>query len=82
MKKGMVTFQLGKTGLTDNFIETIRKSFKNREAVRITVLRSFSKGREEIKEMASKICEDLGKNYTHKVIGFTIAIRKWRKIKL
>lgn len=79
MKKGLITFQLGKAGLTENFIETIRKSFKNREIVKISVLRSLSRGREEVNEIASKICEELGKKYTYRVIGFTIAIKKWRK---
>ncbi len=82
MKKGLVTFQLGKVGLTKNFLETIRKSFKNRDMVKISVLRSFSRGREEVKEIASKICEVLGKSYTHKIIGFTISIKKWRKARL
>ena len=79
MKKGLATFQLGKTGITENFMETIRKSFKNRDNVKISVLQSFSRGREEVKETAEKICEELGKNFTHKIVGFTINIKKWRK---
>lgn len=79
MKRGLATFQLGKNGLTDNFLETIRKSFKTRENVKISVLRSFSRERKEIKLLASKICEKLGSNYTAKIIGFTINIKKWRK---
>ncbi|OYT41178.1 hypothetical protein B6U80_01930 [Candidatus Pacearchaeota archaeon ex4484_26] len=79
MKKGLATFQLGKQGLKENFIETIRKSFKTRDNVKVSVLHSFSRGREEIKNAACKICEELGKKYTYKIIGFTINIKKWRK---
>ncbi|MBU2496818.1 MAG: YhbY family RNA-binding protein [Nanoarchaeota archaeon] len=79
MKKGLVRFQLGKGGVTENFIETIRKSFKTREIVKISVLRSFSRGRDEVNEMAEKICKELGKKYTYKIIGFTINLKKWRK---
>lgn len=79
MKKGLATFQLGKQGITNNFIETIRKSFKSRDIVKISVLQSFSRGREEVKETADKICGELGENYTYKIIGFTINIKKWRK---
>lgn len=79
MKKGLATFQLGKAGLKENFIETIRKSFKTRDNVKVSVLRSFSRGREEVKNIANKICEELGKKYTYKIIGFTINIKKWRK---
>ena len=79
MKKGLATFQLGKQGVTENFIEAIRKSFKTREIVKVSVLRSFSRGREEVRETANKICNELGKKYTYKIIGFTINLKKWRK---
>ncbi|GAG10791.1 unnamed protein product, partial [marine sediment metagenome] len=31
------------------------------------------------KDIAANICKELGKNYTAKIIGFTISIKKWRK---
>ncbi|HIH18256.1 MAG TPA: YhbY family RNA-binding protein [Nanoarchaeota archaeon] len=81
MKRGLVTFQIGKQGLGDNFIETIRKSFKNRETIKVSVLKSFSRDRDQVRELADALCEKLGNNFTHKIIGFTISIKKWRKAK-
>jgi len=81
MKRGLVTFQLGKQGLSENFIDTLRKSFKNRDNVKISVLKSFSRDRDEVRGTADLICEKLGGNYTSKIIGFTISIKKWRKAK-
>ena len=75
----MTNFQIGKNGFTENFIDAIRKTFKNRDTVKISVLRSFSRNREEVNEIALKLCSELGKNYTYKIIGFTIIIKKWRK---
>ncbi|HJZ19137.1 MAG TPA: YhbY family RNA-binding protein [Candidatus Nanoarchaeia archaeon] len=71
--------QLGKQKITENFIETLKKFFKNRENVRVSVLRSATRDREEIKKFAEKILGDLGKNFTARIIGFTIVVKKWRK---
>ena len=71
--------QLGKQKITENFIETLKIFFKNRENVRVSVLRSATRDREEIKKFAEKILGDLGKNFTARIIGFTIVVKKWRK---
>jgi|TARA_Y100000034_G_scaffold109178_1_gene140170 RNA-binding protein YhbY len=71
--------QLGKNGITTNFIETLKNNFKNYENIRISVLKSAGHDKSKVKEYSREILEKLGKNYTSKVIGFTIVIKKWRK---
>ena len=75
--------QIGKAGVTDNFIETLKKHFVNREHIRISVLRSArgdgKEGRDVVKKISEEILNKLGKNYTSRIIGFVIAVRKWRK---
>ena len=71
--------QLGKNGITTNFIETLKDNFKNYENIRISVLKSAGHDKSKVKEYSREILEKLGKNYTSKVIGFTIVIKKWRK---
>ncbi len=77
----MIQMQLGKNGLTLGFIEDIRKRFANTESVRISILQSATRNKEEVKKWAEEITGLLGKNYTNKVIGWTIVLRKWRKAK-
>lgn len=79
MKKGLLTIQMGKAGLTKAFIKSLRKAFKYREIVKISVLRSSTRDREELQAMAKEICKALGENFTSKTIGFTIILKKWRK---
>jgi len=69
--------QLGKLGITNNFVKTLKTYFKNHKNVKISVLKSA--GRENIKKYSKEILEKLGKNYTSKIIGFTINLKKWRK---
>ncbi len=71
--------QIGKNGLTSGIIENLKNAFKTHQIVRISVLKSGGRDREKIKEMADKIPAQLGKNYTYRIIGFTIIVQKWRK---
>ncbi len=75
----LATIQLGKNGLTDNFILTLKNHFKKSNNVKVSVLRSCCRDKKELKEIVEEILEKLGKNYTTKTIGYTIAIKKWRK---
>ena len=71
--------QLGKQGITDNFIATLKNHFKNHENVRVSVLKSAGHDKKKLKEYSEEILEKLGKNYTARVVGFTIVLKKWRK---
>ena len=71
--------QIGKNGLTENFIKTLKDHFKNHDNVRISVLKSAGHEKAQVREMSEKILSELGNCYTSRVIGFTIALKKWRK---
>jgi RNA-binding protein YhbY len=71
--------QLGKNGITENFIETLKDHFKNHVNVKISVLKSAGHNKEGIKKYSEEILEKLGRNYTARVLGFTIFLKKWKK---
>ena len=71
--------QLGKQGITESFINNLKNQFKNSQVMKIYVLKSASRDREQIKQFRDELLEKLGKNFTGKIIGFTIILRKWRK---
>lgn len=73
--------QLGKNGLTANFIETLKSCFEKHDSVRISVLKSAGHEKTQINEYSQKLLEKLGDNYTTKMIGFKIIVKKWRKSK-
>ena len=80
-EKGTARFQLGKAGLTDDFIEALRKTFKNRKIVKISLLKTFSRDRKEVKETADRICSELRDigTFKYRIVGFTIILLKWKK---
>jgi RNA-binding protein YhbY len=71
--------QLGKNGLTQNFLEGLKKRFNKASNIKISVLSSACRDKKELKEISNKILDYLGKNYTAKAIGYTINLKKWRK---
>lgn len=81
VKKIQGSIQLGKQGLTDNFIQTIKNMFKTHVNVRVSVLRSAGHDKKQIREISEKILQKLGKNYTARVLGFTISVKKWRRVR-
>jgi len=78
MKIPQCSIQLGKQGITDNFITSINNMFKTHKNVKICVLKSAGHDKTKIKEFKDLILEKLGGNYTAKIIGFTIFVKKWR----
>lgn len=71
--------QLGKQGLTENFIETLKNHFKNSQSIRLSVLKNAGHDKTQVKQYSEEILEKLGKNYTAKIIGFKIILKKWRR---
>ncbi len=71
--------QLGKQGLTDNFIQTLKGHFQKHDNVKVRVLASAGHEKAKVKEYSEEILKKLGEHYTARVIGFTIFVKKWRK---
>jgi RNA-binding protein YhbY len=71
--------QLGKNGVTENFLKTLQDHFLKHNDVKVSVLKGAGHEKEKVKEYSQEIIKGLGRYYTAKVIGFTIFIKKWRK---
>ena len=71
--------QLGKQGITNNFVETLKNYFKKYENVKISVLKGAGHEKNKIRKYSEELLEKLGKNYTSRIIGFTIVLKRWRK---
>ena len=77
----LIQLQIGKNKLTPEFIENLKVLFNNKtnDSARIYLLPSSTRDKSEAKKWAEEIVSKLGKNYTYKIIGYTIVLRKWRK---
>ena len=79
----IATIQIGKQGLTKGCLELLEKVFENHELVKIAILKSCTREREELKKIAENINSELErkikKRFTFRIVGFTIFMRKWRR---
>lgn len=82
VKSRHATIQLGKLGITDNFIDTLKSYFKDRQNVKVSVLKSAGHEKEEVKKFRDEIISRLGNNYTGRIVGFSIFLKKWRRSKV
>ena len=71
--------QLGKNGVTDNFIGTLKNHFKKYGNVKVSVLKGAGHEKAKVKSYSDQILNGLGNHYTSRIVGFTIFVKKWRK---
>ena len=75
----LIKLQIGKNGLTPEFIENVRTLFVKNTNIRITILKSGTREKEKAKEWVAEILEKLGRNFRANLIGYTIVLRKLKK---
>ena len=76
-----IEIQLGKKGLTKEFLEDLKKRFEKPELknIKISVLKSARESRDDVKKYADELKNFLGNKFTYRIIGFSIFLKKWRK---
>ena len=77
MKHSIVAkFQIGKQGLTDAVLNSLAVLMKNHKQIRISVLKSCCRDREELKKIAQRIEHFLPQKLKVRIIGYTIILVK------
>lgn len=71
--------QLGKKGLTKEFLETLKKHFEKAKMLKISVLKSCCRDKQELKKIEKNLLKNLGENYRSRIVGYTINIKKSSK---
>ena len=71
-----IVFQIGKNGVTEGTLNSLDTAFKHHKRIRISVLKSATRNREELKALADKIQSSLKTKTVYKLIGYTIILMK------
>lgn len=71
--------QIGKNGLTIEFIEQVKTLFKKDKIIKISILKSACRDKKQAKELADKLIQELGPKYDYKLVGYVLTILKFRK---
>ncbi len=73
--------QLGKRGLTSEFLESLKKRFENKSVknIKIKVLQNARESREDVSRYSEEIIKFLGNKFNCRIIGFSIFVKKYRQ---
>ena len=73
--------QLGKNGLTPEFLESLKQRFEKISVknIKIKVLPSARESRDDVKKYSEDILKYLGNKFSCRIIGFSIFVKKFRK---
>ena len=77
--KPIKKIQLGKKGLTPEFIEQVRKIFEKESLLKISILKSACRNKQDAIKIADNLKNSLGKKFNYRLIGYTITLMKFRK---
>jgi len=77
--KQIKKIQLGKRGLTEEFVNQAKDLFKNEEIIKISILKSACRNKDDAEKLADNLMESLGKNFDYKLVGYVLTVRKFRK---
>ena len=78
--KPIKKLQIGKNGLTPEFVNQVRTFFEKERMVKIDILKSACRDKSEAKEIAEKLISELGPKFGYKLIGYVITVTKYRKV--
>lgn len=75
--------QLGKKGLTSEFLQDLKQRFEKyqNKTIKIHILKSARESKGDVKKYAEQIKDFLGEKFTYKILGFSIFLKKWRKVR-
>ncbi|MFA5485074.1 MAG: YhbY family RNA-binding protein [Candidatus Pacearchaeota archaeon] len=79
MVKPVKKLQLGKRGITPEFVDQLKIIFQKQKIIRINLLKSACRDKEQKTELAEELVKNLGSNYKYKIIGYVIVLLKFRK---
>lgn len=72
--------QIGKNGLTAEFIEQVKSIFEKEKLIKVSILKSACRDKVEADKMAKELIGALGPKYGYKLVGYVVMITKYRKV--
>ena len=79
MAKPVQKLQIGKNGVTDAFAEQVRTVLPKGQLIKINILKSACRDKKQADVMALELVDKLGKEYTYKLIGYVLTVKRYRK---
>ena len=73
------SLQLGKNGLTDEFVGQVRRIFETEKMLKVSILKSYCRDKDEASQIGQGLVGKLGRRFGFKLIGYVLTITKYRR---
>lgn len=77
--KPIKRLQIGKKGLTEEFIEQARILFEKEDVLKISILKSACRDKKAAVVIAEELVGALGPKFGYTLIGYVLTVRKFRR---
>jgi len=77
--KQIKRLQMGKNGLTPEFINQVKSIFEGETLIKISILKSACRDKTDAKKIGDDLIGELGKKYDYKLVGYVLTVVKYRK---
>jgi len=77
--KQIKRLQLGKNGLSPEFIEQVKKVFENEQILKISILKSACRDKKDAEKIGEDLLNALGKKYIFRLVGYVLTINKFKR---
>ncbi|MFA4960585.1 MAG: YhbY family RNA-binding protein [Candidatus Pacearchaeota archaeon] len=77
--KPIKRLQLGKNGLSHEFIGQVRKVFEDEQILKISILKSACRNKKDAEKIGEDLVDALGKNYIYRLVGYVLTINKFKR---
>ena len=71
-----VKFQIGRNGITEGVIISLNTTLKTHNQIRISILKSSGRNKENIQQMAEEIISKINYKCYYRILGFTIILKR------
>ena len=78
--KQIKKLQIGKNGLSEAFVEQVQGIFKKEKIVKISILKSACRDKNDAEKMAQDLVCALGGKFDYKLVGYVVTVIKFRKV--
>ena len=77
--KQIKKLQMGKNGLSPEFIDQVKSIFEKETLVKIAILKSACRDKKDAEKIGKDLVNELGKKYDYKLVGYVLTVIKYRK---
>ncbi|MBU3924141.1 MAG: YhbY family RNA-binding protein [Nanoarchaeota archaeon] len=77
--KPIKKLQIGKSGLSEAFVEQVKSIFEGEKVLKVSILKSACRDKKDAEKIGEDLVARLGERYGFKLVGYVLTLIKYRR---